>query len=270
MAILQYITTKYNKIIVGSAAGVGLIIAAAVGISYLTPAYEVQNEYGETVWKVDFNGAMSSSGNSIFGSGATKTLINEDGTVNIGGALSVTGSTSIDGVLYANAGMIGNASTATALAANGANCPAGQYPLGVDASGAVESCTTAVSTVTGAVIVGYESDVSMVAREAFFRFEAPYAGTFTDFEARVSTAPTGAAMIYDVRQCDSDCSTSCTTIFSTKPEVDASATEDDGNHVFSDTTMGEDQCYLFDIDQIGSTVGGSGASLKLEYTYSPF
>ncbi|MDM8566804.1 hypothetical protein QUF74_14270, partial [Candidatus Halobeggiatoa sp. HSG11] len=35
----------------------------------------------------------------------------------------------------------GNASTATALAANGANCAAGQYPLGVDASGAVESCT---------------------------------------------------------------------------------------------------------------------------------
>lgn len=35
----------------------------------------------------------------------------------------------------------GNATTATALAANGANCSAGQYPLGVDASGAVESCT---------------------------------------------------------------------------------------------------------------------------------
>lgn len=35
----------------------------------------------------------------------------------------------------------GNAGTATALAANGANCSAGNYPLGVDASGAVESCT---------------------------------------------------------------------------------------------------------------------------------
>lgn len=37
----------------------------------------------------------------------------------------------------------GNAATATALAANGANCSAGNYPLGVDASGAVESCTAA-------------------------------------------------------------------------------------------------------------------------------
>jgi hypothetical protein len=35
----------------------------------------------------------------------------------------------------------GAATTATALAANGANCSAGNYPLGVDASGAVESCT---------------------------------------------------------------------------------------------------------------------------------
>ncbi len=34
----------------------------------------------------------------------------------------------------------GNATTATALAANGANCGAGNSPLGVDASGAVEGC----------------------------------------------------------------------------------------------------------------------------------
>ncbi|WP_131867067.1 MULTISPECIES: hypothetical protein [unclassified Bradyrhizobium] len=35
----------------------------------------------------------------------------------------------------------GNAGTATALAANGTNCTAGNYPLGVDASGNSESCT---------------------------------------------------------------------------------------------------------------------------------
>lgn len=37
--------------------------------------------------------------------------------------------------------LTGNADTATALTANGANCSAGTAPLGVDASGAVESCT---------------------------------------------------------------------------------------------------------------------------------
>ena len=33
--------------------------------------------------------------------------------------------------------------SATSLAANGANCSAGSFPLGVDTSGAVESCTAA-------------------------------------------------------------------------------------------------------------------------------
>lgn len=45
----------------------------------------------------------------------------------------------------------GNAGTATALASNGANCSAGSYPLGVDASGAVESCTVASSGGSGTV-----------------------------------------------------------------------------------------------------------------------
>jgi len=40
-----------------------------------------------------------------------------------------------------NAATATTATTASALAANGANCSAGQYPLGVDASGAAESCT---------------------------------------------------------------------------------------------------------------------------------
>lgn len=51
--------------------------------------------------------------------------------------LTVNGAT---GVVTAN--IVGNASTATALAANPANCSAGQAPLGVDANGAVEGCFT--------------------------------------------------------------------------------------------------------------------------------
>lgn len=45
--------------------------------------------------------------------------------------------------------LTGNASTATALAANGSNCSAGQFPLGVDASGAAESCTALPTTIAG-------------------------------------------------------------------------------------------------------------------------
>ena len=48
-------------------------------------------------------------------------------------------------IQYSNV-MSGNSATATALAANGANCAADHYALGVDASGAVESCTADANT----------------------------------------------------------------------------------------------------------------------------
>ena len=43
------------------------------------------------------------------------------------------------------------AATATALAANGADCSAGSYPLGVDASGASASCTDATTEINSVV-----------------------------------------------------------------------------------------------------------------------
>jgi len=49
----------------------------------------------------------------------------------------------------------GNAGTATALFANGSNCSAGSYPLGVDASGAVESCTDATTEIVSVVSGAY-------------------------------------------------------------------------------------------------------------------
>lgn len=53
------------------------------------------------------------------------------------------------------------ADTAVALAANGGNCSAGEYPLGVDASGAVESCTDATTEIAS-LISTHESDVTSV------------------------------------------------------------------------------------------------------------
>jgi hypothetical protein len=43
------------------------------------------------------------------------------------------------------------AATATALVANGGDCSAGSYPLGVDASGAVESCTDATTEIDSSI-----------------------------------------------------------------------------------------------------------------------
>lgn len=58
---------------------------------------------------------------------------------------------------------ISNVATATALAVNGANCSAGSYPLGVDASGAVESCTVAPGNTVHAYSVADSGDGSKAA-----------------------------------------------------------------------------------------------------------
>jgi len=59
------------------------------------------------------------------------------------------------------AALTGNSSTATALAANGSNCSAGSFPLGVDASGAVETCTAVTSiNVTAAQMPALTGDAT--------------------------------------------------------------------------------------------------------------
>ena len=64
--------------------------------------------------------------------------------------LTLSGDATISGTNTGDQTTItGNAGTATALAANGANCSAGSFPLGVDASGASETCTALPTTIAG-------------------------------------------------------------------------------------------------------------------------
>ncbi len=58
-------------------------------------------------------------------------------------------------ITYAGALKTGNASTSTALAANGTNCAAGNYPLGVDASGNAESCTLGGTHITATAVLDF-------------------------------------------------------------------------------------------------------------------
>lgn len=64
---------------------------------------------------------------------------------------TLTGSQVLTNKTLAAASNVIDADTAVALAANGADCPAGSYPLGVDASGAVESCTAATTEINSAI-----------------------------------------------------------------------------------------------------------------------
>jgi len=58
---------------------------------------------------------------------------------------------------------VASAGTATALAANPANCPAGQYPLGIAANGAAEGCT-ALPSVTGDNLGDHRATQNIVLR----------------------------------------------------------------------------------------------------------
>lgn len=60
----------------------------------------------------------------------------------------------------------GNASTASALAANGANCAAGSVAAGVDAAGAAEGCIVAASANTASAIVQRDASGDFSARIA--------------------------------------------------------------------------------------------------------
>ena len=79
-----------------------------------------------------------------YGGSATTSLLTSTGGLLSTASSTINASSTVTGVLTASGGIYGNltglASLATALNANGANCGAGNSPLGVDTSGAVESC----------------------------------------------------------------------------------------------------------------------------------
>lgn len=112
------------------------------------PPPRIQDEGGTLAPYFNLNCVGSSITCSTSGVNATLTATDDDvpesgdfGNLTAGTNLtwSPAGTLNVDNPVVAN--LTGNASTATALAANGANCSAGNYPLGVDASGAAESCT---------------------------------------------------------------------------------------------------------------------------------
>lgn len=73
------------------------------------------------------------------------------GAFQVGGAVvpTISSTSTLTNKTLAAADNVIGADTAVALAANGSNCSAGQFPLGVDASGAVESCTALPTTIAG-------------------------------------------------------------------------------------------------------------------------
>lgn len=99
--------------------------------------YKIYADLSETKFKKCMNGSATdmdtTGGTPDFGTITGGTNTTAAMVVGTGGSLAVSGSGTIA------------ATTAATLAANGGNCSAGSYPLGVGADGAVESCTALAS-----------------------------------------------------------------------------------------------------------------------------
>ena len=119
------------------------------GHQYLL-AYNSMADGGSGAWSV-MGGASVASASSTgpAPAGSEGDLQKRSGT---GFAAAVPG---IDYVLPA-----GNVATATALAGNGANCPDGQYPAGVDAKGNAENCTAIATPALGVGILSINGDAA--------------------------------------------------------------------------------------------------------------
>lgn len=107
---------------------------------------------------------------------------------------------------------------------------------------------TYVWFVPGTVAVGTEQGPT---------FRIDEACTILDVRLHVKTAPTDADLIVDINDGGS-------TVFSTKPEIDASGTVEDDNHSFSDTALADNTELTMDVDQVGSTVAGEDLTVEIE------
>ena len=115
--------------------------------------------------------------------------------------------------------------------------------------GAIQCIPIAVSDETTALTTG----------SAKVTFRMPYAFTLAEVRSSVTTAPTGAALVVDINEGGSS-------ILSTKLSIDATektSTTATTPPVISDTSLADDAEITIDIDQVGSTIAGTGLKVYL-------
>jgi len=154
------------------------------------------------------------------------------------------------------------ASTATALAANGSNCSAGSAPLGVDASGAAESCFSVLTSESVSfVLAASDETTALTTGTGKLTFRMPHAMTVTGVRASVITAPTGSPIIVDINENGSTIMTTNKLSIDATEKTSTTAATTAG---VTDTLLADDSEITIDTDQVGST--GAGVGLKVVIT----
>jgi hypothetical protein len=108
-------------------------------------------------------------------------------------------------------------------------------------------------------MVWYLGGTQVVGSKQGAQIYMPVGFTATSVNMIITGAPTGAAVIVDLKK-------DGTTIFSTKPQIDAGAFTGGSNAVISNSTLSFSSIISLDVTQVGSTFAGSGLTVLLNGT----
>jgi len=109
------------------------------------------------------------------------------------------------------------------------------------------------------IVAASDETTDLTTGTAKSTFRMPYAFTLSAVRASVTTAPTGSTIIVNIKESGTTILSSRITIDPTeKTSVTAAA-----QPVISDTALADDAEITVDIDQVGSTVAGTGLKITL-------
>jgi hypothetical protein len=227
---------------------------------------------------------VDGTANTFMRSDAVPALSNEItiGDINNRGLVDIEGGNSLDAQLRLNCSAGSHAVTIEGPAHLNGNNYIVKLPTGLPAAGKVLSVDTYAANgggtsytnpplatmkwstpselVTQSLIVAASDETTdLTTGTAKSTFRMPYAFTLSSVRASVTTAPTGSTIIVNIKESGTTILSSRITIDPTeKTSVTAAA-----QPVISDTALADDAEITVDIDQVGSTVTGTGLKITL-------